>query len=166
MISDSPHTGEAARQLLISHVLLDGKGRSAVRTAQRRGEPVALTLLGEGDRNAVPWLVDAVTSNLYTDQAILAQFADQKTMGIPPHICTCWRAAGVLEHACHLLADDEASLVRRHATDPDWLVILVLANGGASALCLPADVAMHCGKLGQDVDDLALGEMAIEDDAS
>lgn len=165
----SDHTGQAVRQQLLIHALIDGNGRRAVRTAQRHGEHLALAVLGERDKNAVPWLVDAVTSKLCTQEEILQQFADHKAMGNPPHIALCWTAAGVLEHACHLLPEDEASLVRRHATDPDWLVIVVLAAGGACALCVPAAVAVACdqrhgaaaaavGDLAQDLADQLLGD--------
>lgn len=145
-MSDHANTpaGVALRQLLLIHSLLEGDGRRAVRTAQRHGECLALAVLGEADHDAVPWLVDAVVRGLRTQDEILRQFAEHKAMGTPPHIALCWTAAGVLEHACHLLPEDEASLVRRHVADPDWLVILVLAGGGATALCLPAAVVVAC----------------------
>ena len=153
--------GKAQRDELLSLALIDGyAARVAKRADDLQMGPAILAMVGTGDDVCDRLRASMLSEGHTTPEQMRRLHDQQRGARMPRHNPVLWTHAMVLELGPVILPPEEMALVIRRLPDPAWQVIVALGGGGATALCLPADVVMRVGDLGQEAQDLALAEAA------
>jgi len=153
--------GNAQRDDLLSLALIDGyAARVAKRAVELQMGPAILAMVGTGDDVCDRLRASMLSEGHTTDERMRRLHDQQRRAKMPEHNAVLWAHTMLLELGPVILPPEEMTLVIRRLPDPAWRVIVALGGGGATALCLPADVVMRVGDLGQEAQDLAVAEAA------
>jgi hypothetical protein len=143
--------GAAIRESLLTTAVVQGYAGKVSKSAEKmQMGPAILAMVGVGDAECDRLRQEMVATGETTPERCEMLHRKQKAWGMHPHNAVLWPVSMLLERGPHILPPAEMEVVRTRLQDPRWQIILALASGGATALCLPVEVVDHCADLAAD----------------
>jgi hypothetical protein len=156
---------DCMRERLLSIAVLEGYAAMVPRRARQLDMmPACLVVLAGEDDSCDEFRQAVVDCGDTTHDRIRDMHQQQRMRGLEPHDALIWPHATFLNRGAALLQADEMQTACRRMPDPGWRVIVALAGGGGTALCLPASLVESFGSLASAADDL-VADLEAEGDA-
>lgn len=150
-ITQAQARGAAIRENLLTTAVVQGyAGMVRNRADKMQMGPSILAMVGVGDPECDRLRQAMMEAGETTPERCDLLHKKQKAWGMQPHNAVLWPVSMLLERGPHILPHAEMEVVRMRLEDPRWQIILALASGGATALCLPVEVVEHCADLAAD----------------
>jgi hypothetical protein len=156
---------DVMREALLTTAVLHGyAAKVQKRAADLQMGSAILAMVGTGDAECDRLRKAMFETGASTPERTKTLHRHQRSYGLPPHDPVLWTPAMLLEEGAKLLPPDEMETVRRRLGNPAWQIIVALGAGGATALCLPAEIVDECGVMASDPGDALIAAADAEGD--